>query len=59
MVEQWINHAGRAEHLMVQQRLWNSRTSDGATVEHLMVERWNRDGRTVEQRWGNSGTSDG
>ena len=24
-----------------------------------MVEQWNKDGRTVEQRWENSGTSDG
>ena len=27
---------------------WKSRTPDGGTVEHLMVEQWNRDGGTVE-----------
>ena len=53
MVEQWNNHDGTVEHLMVEQWniLWlNSGTSDGGTVEHLMVEQWNRDCGTVEQR---------
>ena len=40
------------EHLMVQQwniSSWNIRTSDGANVEHLMMEQWDRDdGETVE-----------
>jgi len=27
---------------------WNSRTSNGGTVKHLMVEHWKRDGETVE-----------
>ena len=46
--------------------MWNSRSSDCVTVEHLMVEQWiiswwnNRsDVRIVEQRWWNSGTFDG
>ena len=43
----------------MEQRWENSGTSDGGTVEHVMVEQWNRDGGTVEHRWWNSGTSDG
>ena len=56
MVEQWNNHDGTVEHLMVEQwnilwlnsgtsdggtvkqSCWNSKISDGWTVEHLMVE---------------------
>ena len=45
MVDQW-------------NRWWNSGQSDGGTVEHLMVEEWNRDGGRVEQRRWKSGTSD-
>ena len=26
---------------------WNSGTSDGGTVEAIMLEQWNRDGGTV------------
>ena len=45
---------------------WNSWTSDGGTVEHLMVEQWNirwwnsrtSDGGRVEQRWRNIRSSD-
>ena len=32
----------------MERRRWNSRTCDGGTVEHLMMEQWNRDGETVE-----------
>jgi len=32
----------------VKQSWYNSRTSHGGTVEHVMVEQWNRDGGTVE-----------
>ena len=32
----------------MEERLWNSRTSDGKIVEHIMVEQWNREGGTVE-----------
>ena len=35
---------------MVEQ--WNSGTSAGGTAEHLMVEQWNREGRTVEHHEG-------
>ena len=35
---------------MVEQ--WNSGTSAGGTAELLMVEQWNRDGRTVEHHGG-------
>ena len=46
----------------MEERLWNSRTSDGKIVEYIMVEQWNMrwwnngtsDGGTVEQRWLNS-----
>ena len=38
---------------------WNSRTSHKGTVEHVMLEQWNRDGGTVQQRWWNSGPADG
>ena len=54
-------------HLVVEQcnrdgRMWNNGTSNGGTVEYLMVEQWNSgssdgrtsDGGTVEQRWWNS-----
>ena len=61
MVEQWKilwwnNYGGTVE-----QRSWNSRTSDGGKVEHLMVEQLNRDGPTgehlrVEQRKNHGGT---
>ena len=40
---------------MVEQRQWNSQTSDGGTVEHLTVEQWN----LMEQRRWNSKISDG
>ena len=45
----------------MERRWWNSRTCDGATVEKLMMEQWNRDGETVEdlmveQLWWNCGT---
>ena len=33
MMEKWNKHDGKVE-----QAWWNSRTSDGGTVEHLMVE---------------------
>ena len=33
----------------VQPWSWNIRASDGANVEHLMIEQWNRDdGETLE-----------
>ena len=35
---------------------WNSRTSHKGTVEHVMLEQCNRDGRTGEQKWRNSTT---
>ena len=62
MVVQW-NRDGET----VEQIMWNSRSSDCGTVEHLMVEQWiiswwnsgRYDVRTVEQRWWNSGTSYG
>ena len=40
-------------------RWWNSRTCDGGTVEHVMVEQGNRNGGTVGQRWWNSGPAEG
>ena len=51
----------------MEQKWQNSRTSDGGTVEQLMVEQWNsgtveqwnRDGGTVEQKCLNSGPFDG
>ena len=43
----------------MEQRWWNSRTCDGGTVEHVMVEQGNRNGGTVEQRWWNSGPAEG
>ena len=36
MVEQWDRDAGTVEH-----RMWNSRSSYGGRVEHMMVEQWN------------------
>ena len=37
----------------------NSRTSDGATVEHLMVEQWNKHDGTVDylmvEQWNRDG----
>ena len=68
MVEQSNNHDGRVDYFN------NSKISDGWTVEHLMVEQWNRDGGTAgggkveqwnfcwwnrKQRWLKSETSDG
>ena len=61
MVVQWNRDGG-----IVEQTMSNSRSSDGGTVEHLMVEQWNilwwnsgrYDVRTVEKGWWNSGTSD-
>ena len=52
MMEEWIISC------------WNSKISHAWTVEHLMVEQWNRDGGTagggkVQQKWWNSGTSYG
>ena len=41
MVEQWNNHDGRVDYFN------NSKISDGWTVEHLMMEQWNRDGGTA------------
>ena len=41
MVEQANNHDGRVDYFN------NSEISDGWTVEHLMVEQWNRDGGTA------------
>ena len=38
---------------------WNSRTSYGGTVEHLMIKHWNRDGGTAQHNWRNSRSSDG
>ena len=37
----------------VEQSGWNSRTSDGKQQNSgkEMVEQWNRDGGTVQQRW--------
>ena len=62
MVVQW-NRDGET----VEQTIWNSRSSDGGRVEHLMVEQWiiwwwnigRYEVRAVEQRWWNSGTSAG
>ena len=54
MVEQWTNHDGTVEHLMVEQ--WNICRWNGQTE---MVEQSTRDGGTVEWwtiRWWNSGT---
>ena len=41
MVEQSNNHDGRVDYFN------NSKISDGWTVEHLMVEQWNRNGGTA------------
>ena len=41
MVEQSNNHDGRVDYFN------DSEISDGWTVEHLMVEQWNRDGGTA------------
>ena len=38
---------------------WNRRTSDGGTVEHLMLEQRNRSGETLEHRGWNIKTPDG
>ena len=58
MVEQWNNHGGTVEHLMVEQ--WNIDTemgeqwnmwcwnSDEGTVENLMMEQWNKAGGKVD-----------
>ena len=35
---------------------WNSRTAHKGTLEHVMLEQWNRDGGTGEQKWWNRGT---
>ena len=35
---------------------WNSRTDHKGTLEHVMLEQWNRDGGTREQKWWNSRT---
>ena len=35
---------------------WNSRTAYKGTLEHVMLEQWNRDGGTGEQKWWNSRT---
>ena len=48
----------------MKQSWYNSRTSHGGTVEHVMVGQWNRDGETwydgnVGQSWWYSGTSNG
>ena len=48
----------------MKQSWYNSRTSHGGTVEHVMVEQWNRDGGTwydgtveyvMMETWGNHG----
>ena len=36
--------------------LWNSRTSDGGTVERMWCNRRTYDGGTEEKSWWNSGT---
>ena len=40
-------------------RWWNSRTSDGGTAEHLMVEQWNNHDGTVDylmvEQWNRDG----
>ena len=48
---------------MEEQRWWNSRTSNGGTMEQLMVkqwkemeEQWNKDSGTVGHLMANSGT---
>ena len=43
MVKQYITVEGTVE-----QRWWNSGTSDGGTMKDMMLEQWNRDGGTVE-----------
>ena len=62
MVQQWNRDCRTVEHLMVKLlniRWWNSRTSNGGTVEHPMVEEWNRDGGTLDhlivQQWKRDG----
>ena len=37
-------------------RWWNSRTSDGGTVERMWCNRRTYDGGTEEKSWWNSGT---
>ena len=32
----------------MKKRWWNSRTSDGGTVDQLMVEQWSAEGGTIE-----------
>ena len=43
----------------MEQSCWNSRKSHGVTVEHMMVEEWNRDVGSVKHRmvekWNNHG----
>ena len=56
--QRWWN-SGRYKVRAEEQRWWNSGTSDGGTVEHLMVEQRNRGGETVEHRWWNIRTPDG
>ena len=53
-MEQRNSHDGKVE-----QRWYNSQTSDGGTVQHLMVESAISNGGTVEQMWWKSRTSDG
>ena len=43
-MKQWNRNCGTVE-----QKLWNSGTSTGETVEHLMVEKLNRHGETVSR----------
>ena len=53
-MEQRNSHDGKVE-----QRWCNSQTSDGGTVQHLMVESAISNGGTVEQMWWKSRTSNG
>ena len=43
----------------MEKRWWNSGTSEGGLVEHLMVEQRNRGGETVEHRWWSIRTPNG
>ena len=38
---------------------WNTKTSHGGTVEHVVVESGTSGDGTEKQRWWNSGTSQG
>ena len=41
IVEQWNNHGGTVEHLLVEDLMVEKWNNHGETVEHLLVKLWN------------------